>query len=97
MPHNLRCFFFQGVGSVFVQPDGNGKIRDGQFFHDIQNEEGHLVCNFVSVRIYTRQNNILIMLRVSCPDGGIGSDPFATFDKKGGQQFSRFIFRQQAV
>ena len=88
MPDHFRDAYEEFFLRVFADADGDREIPDSQFFHDIQNEIRHLVCNVPPPPVGSGEDDILIMLRVARAVA-LARDPFASLDKKVRQYFAR--------
>ena len=96
VPHHLGGFAQQPFGGTAVQPHGDGEIGNGQLLHDIQHQVSDVVGHLPAGGVDPGQNNVLIMLGVPRTRPGLGLDPLAAFDEKGGENFPGFGFGQDA-
>ena len=95
--HDLRDTPVQPLVGFVRQAHRDRIIADRQFFHDVEYEIGHLVCDIAAVTVGTGENDILVMLRVPGAGRRVGLDPFAAFDEEVGEDFTRFIQRDYAA
>ena len=97
VPDGLRQAALERRGRGGVQPHGDGKIADGQLFHDVHHEIGNGVGHFPPGFIQPAEDDVLVVLCVARAGGRFAFDPFAALDEERGQDFARLLPRERAA